>query len=112
MPESANSKKSTGIKKSPPKRIRQELHLSNELQAQQAVTVDIKPTNKDCQVLNFDLFDKDSVFTECQDTHFICNDFEQHSLISSHPLQLPINSKDELRQSHFEIKIHSGGYYD
>jgi len=62
--------------------------------------------------LNFDLFDRENVFTECHDTHFISNDFDQHSLISSHPLELPVGSKDGNRQSYFEILIHSGGYYD
>ena len=64
------------------------------------------------QLLNLDIFDRDSVFTEVNDTHFITNDFEQHSLISSSPLILPASSLDDEKQSYFEVKIHSGGFYD
>lgn len=113
--------------------FKQELHLSNELQAQQAHDIlsqtsrnSRPPENKDLtsralgasvqttgkQLLNFDIFDRESVFTECMDTHFITNDFDQHSLISSSPLVIPASSLDDLKQSYFEIKIHSGGYYD
>jgi hypothetical protein len=72
--------------------------------------------------INFDRFDHLSVFKE-HDTHYVCNDFEQHSLASSSALEPQslnheINAKnadDFIRnyaQSYFEIKVHSGGFYD
>lgn len=62
-------------------------------------------------LINLDIFDKDTIFTECNDTHFISNDFEQHSIISSSPLELSHDPEDP-KQSYFEIKVHCGGYYD
>jgi len=47
-------------------------------------------------ILNFDLYDKSAVFVEGQDgsqpsckAHFLTNDFDQHSLICSSPLEIP-----------------------
>ena len=86
--------------------IKQQLQLSNELQAIQGQDVLFENANFEHQtLLNLDLYDVDSIFTECNNTHFISNDFDQHSFISKHPLEFR-------SQSYFEIKINSGGYYD
>ena len=78
--------------------IKQELQLSNDLAAQQASDLlmsskhsNVSQQTKDPHILlnniKLDLYDRENVFTECVETHFISNDFEQHSLISSQPLQ-------------------------
>ena len=86
------------------------MQLSSELQAIQGqdILFDNTISNNEAQhrtLLNLELYDTESIFTECNNTHFISNDFEQHSFISKYPLEFR-------SQSYFEIKIHSGGYYD
>ena len=56
-------------------------------------------------ILNFDLYDKNAVFVEGQDssqpstlTHYLTNDFEQHSLICSSPLEIPDFDEASLSQ--------------
>jgi len=75
--------------------------------------------------LNFDIFDRQAIVVE-GDTHFINNECDSvHALICSSPLEVVDqvqlkcanlkNSKevfDCYRQSYFEVKVHSSGFYD
>jgi hypothetical protein len=84
-----------------------------------ATPVDPKPFIQFTTVIDLDIYDQ-NVFTEHNATHFLTNDFEQHSVLSSTPLSIGIkvNPSDpseymqNYTQSYFEIKIHCGGFYD